>query len=305
MTNEVQQYSTWVPTKDTYTDEEILTTPVFQRIKQDVSVTGPGGKTIQLSDESILPLARDAIREMWNTLQSSRFDSVIAGVFEALDASEVDHGDEVIIRRNAEGICSYKPTKNAGRKRFSHEGYAKLIGIGAHEESDTYKTAIDKLKKAGYNPAKDLAGGFLLVKNQMKNSSKNGVFELVIEEGDEANKLAGNFKATLFQYPDNKAKVPCVVFPPASGDKGKLIVNDDVLEVPSMSRMMKESILQGAQTPAVMFDLVQRLKDAGEDVDAVLEEGEEGSDDAATAPQASKPAQPATKKGAAQKLLDE
>jgi hypothetical protein len=92
--------------------------------------------------------------------------------------------------------------------------------------------------------------------------------------------------------------VPCVVFPPASGDKGKLIVSDDVLEVPSMSRMMKESILQGAQTPAVMFDLVERLQKLGVDTASVLEDGDESDDESAseTAP---------APKGKTRSVLDE
>ena len=295
---------TWVPEKSDYTDEEIKATPVFQRIRSGVSVQ-TGGKTINLPDDSILPLARDAIKEMWETLQSSRFSDSISGVFAALDAAGVDHGNEVLIRRNEEGVCSHKRTKTGGRKRFSHEGYARLIGYGEDtEKSEVYKQALEKLRKAGYDPLKVLHGGFLITKNQMKNPNKNGVFELVIEAGVKGNKLCEAFTARLYQFPDAKQAVPVITFPPESGDKGKLKVNDAVLEVASMSQMMKNSIIQGAQTPAVQFGLVEHLKALGEDVSGLEEDGEEdadadaASDEEAPAPTAAKaPAAPA--KGAA------
>lgn len=314
MTTNETQYATWTPTKDEYTDEEIKATPLFARIKQGAAIPGPGGKTIFLSDESLLPIARDSIREMWNTLKVSRFSDVVLAFFSALDDAGIDHGNDCNVKRTGEGadaVGTYKPTKNQGRKRFSHEGYAKLIGYGEDvdgDEKSVYKQACEKLKARGLAPSV-LSGGFLLVKNQMKNPAKNGTFELVIEEGDKNNKLCSAFKATLHQYPDNKAKVPAIVFPPASGDKGKLVIDQSRTEVPSMSRMMKESILQGAQTPAVMFDLVERLQKLGVDASTVLEDSDdadEASDEETAAPAASekKPAT-APKKSGTKSVLDE
>lgn len=295
-------YSTWVPAKEEYTDDEIRSTPLYERLKASCAVPGPGGKTIVLPDEAILPIAHNTIKEMWANLNRSRFSDDILHVFERLDEAKIDHGNEVIIRRSDDGqVGTYKPTKGAGRKRFSHDGYAKLIGFGEDTSSETWKQAIERITKSGH---KKLHGGFVLLKSQMKNPAKNGVFELLIEKGDTENKLCSSFTARLFQYPDNGAKVSVVQFPPKSGSKDTLVINDEVTEVASMSQMMKQSILQGAQTPAVMFGLIEKLKLLGEDTSDLEAEGEEEEDEA-PAPVAKQP-QPQQKKGGkASTLLNE
>ena len=143
-----------------------------------------------------------------------------------------------------------------------------------------------------------MEGGFLLVKTQMRSDNKNGVFELVLENGREGNAVTDKFVARLRQFPFTKQKVPTIEFPPQSGEKGKdatLIVTDDVQEVASMSQMLKSAIVKGAQTPAVVFGLVDLLKK------------ELASDDASPQPEAE--AEPEVEaerpKSAAHSLLDD
>lgn len=270
-------------------------------------ISGPGGKIIHLPDESLLPIARDAIKEMWASLQISHHSDSILQVFASLTEAGIDHGSEVLIRLSEDGVGTYKLPKSGSRKRFSHADYAKLIGYGVDETSEAYKTALEKLKKSGFSE-RDLHGGFLLVKSQMKNPKKNGVFELFVEEGQKDNQLCDAFTATLYQYPDDKASVPSVVFPPASGDKNKLAVTDEITEVPSMSQMMKRSILNGAQTPAVMFDLIAQLKALGEDVSNLDDEGSDEASDSEEETETKAETKPSTsqgKKSAARSLIDE
>lgn len=296
----MSEYKTWVPTKpaDQYEDDEIRSTSLFESIRANVSVPGPGGQVIQLADATVITLARDAIKEMWGTLQVTRFSSTILDVFAVLEDNGIDHGNEVLIKRSEDGVGSYKLVKGGGRKRFSHDNYALFIGRGTPKDSELYREAVKVLQdKCGLDESA-LEGGFLLVKTQMRSDNKNGVFELVLQNGREANAVTDKFVARLRQYPFTKQKVPTIEFPPQSGEKGKdatLINTDDVQEVASMSQMLKSAIVKGAQTPAVVFGLVDLLKK------------EQGSspDDSDSQPEAEPEATPELPKSAAHSLLDE
>jgi len=257
-------YIPWAPSKgaDAYEDDDIKKTPVFERLKADLSFDGPGGARIVLGDEQVVPIAREAIKEMWEQLQVSRFSDSICTVFDVLDANDIDHGDEIIIRRSDDGVGSYKLTKGTGRKRFGHDDYESLIGRGSDEDSDEWKEAAKALhERLNLNPEDVLHGGYLITKSQAKNPNKNGVFEFCINDALEKNVVCDKFSCRLYQYPFSGSHVQVISFPPVSGDKDKLRVDDDVTEVSSMSRMLRPSVLKGAQTPAVYFDLAKRVKD--------------------------------------------
>jgi hypothetical protein len=297
----VSEYQTWAPTKpaEEYEDDEIRGTPLFDRIRSNISVPGPGGQTIQLPDATVITLARDAIKEMWGTLQVTRFSATILEVFRVLDENDIDHNDEVIIRRSEDSVGSYKLMKAGGRKRFSHDNYAHFIGRGTPKDSELYREAVTALREKCGLDESVLEGGFLLVKKQMRSDHKNGVFELVLEKGIEGNGSTDKFRARLKQFPFTKQKVPTIVFPPQSGEKGKdatLIVTDEIQEVASMSQMLKSAIVKGAQTPAVVFDLVDLLK----------KEQRSGSDDGSSDEQpAAEEQEPERPKSAAHSLLDD
>lgn len=249
-----EEYTMWVPTKpeDQYEDPEVRESGPYKRL-------APLG----IPDEKLLEITRESIASMWEGVLVSRYSSTIAEVFRVLDADDIEHGNEVLISMDDDGVCKYKLTKGQSRKRFSHSNYQRFIGRGTPKDSDTYREAVKLLREKCGLDASALHGGFLLVKTQMRSDTKNGVFELVLEKGKEGNSNTDKFSAKLYQFPFVKQAVPTIVFPPASGEKGPnatLQVTDDEQEVPSMSQMLKAAIVKGAQTPAVVFGLVDLLK---------------------------------------------
>jgi hypothetical protein len=262
----------WTPTKseEQYEDHEVRESGVYKRL-------APTG----LADEQLLSITRDTIREMWSQVQITRYSDTIAEVFAVLEADEIEHGNEVLITRNERGVCKYKLTKGQNRKRFSHSNYQHFIGRGTPKDSDTYREAVKLLREKCGKDESALHGGFLLIKTQMRSDTKNGIFELVLETGKAANSNTDKFSAKLYQFPFVKQAVPTITFPPASGEKGPnatLQVTDTEQEVPSMSQMLKAAIVKGAQTPAVVFGLVELLKkETGEAAAAEESDSDGGS----------------------------
>jgi hypothetical protein len=268
------EYQMWAPTKpeDQYEDPEIRETSIYKRIKQNTNVSmGKGNAIVALGDATLISIAREAIKEMWSTLQITRYSSKGNAFFEALEEDGIDHGNEIILTRDVNGIVKYKLVKGQNRKRFSHSNYQRFIGRGTPKDSDTYREAVKLLREKCGLDESALHGGFLLTKTQMRSDTKNGVFELVLETGKVGNSNTDKFSAKLYQFPFIKQAVPTITFPPASGEKGPnatLQVTDTEQEVPSMSQMLKAAIVKGAQTPAVVFGLVDLLKkETGETTD--------------------------------------
>jgi len=292
----VSEYKLWAPTKpeDEYENEEIQATALYQRMRESYAVPGVGGMSIQLSEDRLIPLARDAIREMWKTLQVTRYNAVISAVFAALDEGNVDHGNDISIKRDENGVCRFELPKAGGRKRFSHDKYAHFIGRGTPHDSDLYRESVKLLREKCGKDASALRGGFLLNKTQMRSENKNGVFELVIESGHESNGVTDKFVARIYQHPFTEQCVPTISFPPASGKKDELSITDEVQEVPSMSQMVRNTITKGTQTPAVIFGLVELFK---------KEQGEGAPD--ADAAAAEEPVVEERPRSAAHALLDD
>jgi hypothetical protein len=91
------------------------------------------------------------------------------------------------------------------------------------------------------------------------NSSRNGYYRFRIVPGHNQNAVCGLYCAELTQFPLNGAIMPRIIFPPISGNRNIRREDDEIIEVPSMSHMMRASLLQSAQSPAVFFDLRQYL----------------------------------------------
>ena len=300
-------YTLWAPTKaeDQYDDDEIKKTTIFKRLKQNTNVS-MGNATVPLKDATLISITRDTIKEMWNTLQLTRYSSKGNAFFEALEDDGIDHGNEVTLIRDDNGIVHFKLAKGSGtRRRFSHDNYRHFIGKGTPEDSETYRESVKLLQEKCGLDASALHGGFLLNKTQMRSDSKNGVFELVLETGKEGNRNTDKFSAKLYQFPFVKQAIPTIVFPPVSGEKGKdatLQVTDIEQEVGSMSNMLKAAIIKGAQTPAVVFglvDLLKKEKPGSEADNSKIEEGNEASPTAVAAAPAPAPV------SAAHALLDD
>ena len=216
-----------------------------------------GAEIVVNSSESL-----NIVQGLINRIQNSDDRGSLLGSFEVLkeNLGKLQEGiREAAVHASAEVIPIPPPTKMerllTGRLRFAGDGYHSLIGCGEDAASEVYQQFSNK-----YPPLAGHKVGFLRRTQQMKNTAKNGFFELVLEPGDPNNALEKRFKATLHQYPDNGAKAPKIVYPPALGDKSNCVQTDDLWEVSSMSTMMRHSLLQGAQTPAVMFNLVEHLK---------------------------------------------
>lgn len=266
--SEKQQGAVWCPTGpvEDVDDPTLRSSPIYESIKKAAIYTDPNGKVRSLPQEVLDSMARDAWRESWDEIQRSRHSNVVLAVFEANGDEDVD---KLIIhrRRNEDGSYTgiIKQFKKPGtRKRMTHADYARLIGFGDPPESE-----MGKLAKHG---------GFVIKKTAMKNDNKNGVYELVIKPGIEGNEVCDSFVAELYQYPDDGAKTRVIVFPPKSGQKkgeGALIINDDIEEVPSMSKMLQQSLLKSAMTPAVVFKLNEYLKNLPDDEDEDIEDEDE------------------------------
>jgi len=195
----------------------------------------------------------------------------------------VEDSEGITLRRRADAdsvAYSYRLGRRRRRRRFSHSCYGGLVGGGHPKDSAEYQAAKAAFEQAGLD-VPDLEGGYLLTKTQMRSAAKDGVYKLVLEPGDPDNQICSFFKAKLYQFPFDGAQVPVISFPPEvagpgwSGDKYEgLIVSDDVIEVVSMSQMLKTSILNGAQTPAIVFGLVEALQNKEENApDPVLPKG--------------------------------
>jgi hypothetical protein len=246
----------WQPTKaaNDYTDDEILKTPVFARLSE---ATG-------LPAKDNLPFARGAIDEMWRKQRATRLAGPIATLFAALDAAK-EAGDSFIVNRDG----SFKPAKKAAASaaeggRFKNSDYARFIGQG--------NTPLHPKAKHG---------GFVIEVTQARTPNRNGLFELVISPGVKGNKACEEMRAKLYQYPTNGAKMPVISYPPLKGERAdhrkglSLDVNDDVVEVASMSGMMKASILGQPQTPAVQFKLVDLVRKPGASAESAEDEDED------------------------------
>jgi hypothetical protein len=263
----VEQWEPTLPEKEV-DDATVKASPLFRRIKEASQFSGPGGKLMQLSDEQVLPIARETWQEAFEARQRSRFSASIITLRDDIRKDGYE-GNEWICRvrtlDDGTEVGEWKPLRKGGKRtRFRHEDYAELVGYGEDPNSD-----LGKLAKHG---------GFVIRKTQMKNASKNGTYEFVLEPGQEGNEVCDSFVAKLYQYPDDGAHLPVIIFPPKSGDKKKCQVDDQVVEVGSMSQVMKASKLQGAQTPAIVFDLAERLKGLRDDDET--DEGEKEPEDA-------------------------
>lgn len=252
----------WTPpcSAEDATDEQLRESPIYERVRNP---TGTGN--IILPDEAVLPIVRDAWKRAAEAVEQERYSDAILALFDLFDENNVEHSDEITIRRVSAGedgddevfIGRYKvPRKKGSRSRFKHSDYARLVGYG--EDPDT---ELGKLAKNG---------GFIIKKTAMKHTERNGVYELCFDEGDSKNEVCGDFTARLYQYTDDGNTHPVIVFPPASGDKKKLVQDDKTFEVTSMSQMMKQSVLEHPQSPGVVFDLAERLK--------AIDEAEKGED---------------------------
>jgi hypothetical protein len=135
--------------------------------------------------------------------------------------------------------------KMTARKRFGHKDYARLI-----------------------------KQSFTITKDQMRDSSRNGTLTLAISPGWADNEVCSDFYCVLVQHPADGRKVPKITFPPESGDRNNCINTEDHIEVRSMSQMLQKSILGSAQTPAVVFGLI----DAVAALDAAECPGGDGGD---------------------------
>jgi hypothetical protein len=305
------KYKTWAPTKpaDDYNDDEIRETPLFDKIRENFAVAGSSGE-VSLPESSILTLAREAIKEMWATLQVTQFSDVILEVFDTLERAGVEHGNEITIKLNDKNperrIGSYDKPKGKGRKRFGHSHYAEFIGQGTPKDSPLYRECVTALREKCNLDENALHGGYLLLKTQMRSEMRNGVFELVLEKGREANGVTDVVTAKLYQYPFVEQAVQVITFPPISGKKDDLRQTDAIKEVPSMSQMLKQSILESAMTPAVMFGLVELLKAGGNTLSGKENTEDDASQDD-TGPISAKPAPVAAPApvSAAHSLLDD
>lgn len=153
--------------------------------------------------------------------------------------------EEINITRDG----GHRLRRSRRRHRFGHADYARLEGYGEDPSSYLGQAAVAALGGR-------YGGGFVMHKQQMRTASKNGWYEFRILPGNPDNEVCSLFRAELHQTTDDGVAHPVIAYPPSSGDKRSLAVSANIVEVPSMSRMMRESALAGAQTPAVVFDLV-------------------------------------------------
>lgn len=240
----------WQPTKavSEYTDDEVEQTPIFQRLMEATKGV--------LSAKDVLPHARGAIEEMWRKQRAVRYAAPIAALFAAFDGANEQVGDSVVVNRDG----SFRPAKKAAASaeaggRFKNADYARFIGKG---------TLVD-----GKPHPKAKHGGFILEQTQARNTNRNGTFELVILAGIKGNKACEDVLVKLYQYPSSGAKAPVIQYPPLKGERAdhrkglNLRVDEDVIEVSSMSNMLKQSLLQMPQTPAQMFGLTEMVRKPG------------------------------------------
>jgi len=98
-----------------------------------------------------------------------------------------------------------------------------------------------------------------------KNPLRNGSYQLHILPGDPTSQVCTEFRAELHQILNSGYQAPMIVYPPAKGERrehrrGANLRNDhEIIEVASMSSMMKMSMLGSPMTPAVVFKLAEKL----------------------------------------------
>lgn len=281
----------WEPDRapEDYDDDALKATPLFAQLREATGYNVAGTRRY-LPDTEVLSIARGAMKEIWEARESGQDSEDVLSLFDKFIERE---GEEKVIESKNTIICTRVEVgtnddgdpiwegraklKSSGRgKRFGHDDYNALIGYGEDPESDLAKLAREKLGDR-------YGGGFLLHKTGMKKAAKNGLYEFRILDAETVekdgkqvpNEVCDKFVAELHQYPEDGRKVPVIRFPPRSGDKKDCRVTEDIIEVPSMSKMMKESELNGAQTPAVVFSLsdVQVEDDDNDDDNAPAQGG--------------------------------
>jgi len=293
----------WEPDRapEDYDDDALKATPLFESIRESCSYS-VGGRKRYLPDSDVLDIARGALKDIWEARESGQDSEDVLALFAKFiervgEEQVVESNNTLILTRvqvgdDDDGNPEWEgraKLKSSGRgKRFGHDDYARLIGFGEDPTSDLAKLAKEKLGER-------YQGGFLLHKTGMKKTNKNGIYEFRIldpetvtrptEEGgteEVENEVCSKFRAELHQYPEDGRKVPVIAFPPRGGDKKKCSVTEDRVEVPSMSKMMRESELNGAQTPAVVFGLSEIQVDDPDDAEDA-EAPAEGADNNAAA----------------------
>ena len=265
------------------TDAQLEKTDTFKKVK-----------TFGLSEEATLGIARDILSQLWREQANDRLRSAIQAlfkrrkddtitiyrdekadaflpktkglrqVFEVLQDNGTRFRNAKSITFSRQGSCCLD-VSGSNRTRFSHDDYARLIGRG--DDTAKQQEMIDifcrESNQSSWKPV--FVGGFLMAKTGMRREEKNGIYELVLEPGDPNNALTYKFVAKLYQYTFDLKQHPVIIYPPASGDKSNPAASSEIVEVGSMSQLMKTSQLNGAMTPAVVFGLVEQLQKAAAD----------------------------------------
>jgi len=160
--------------------------------------------------------------------------------------------------------------------RFSHNAYGSLIGQSMPLDELVEITAgIENIY-----PTFDVfehGWGFWINRLDMKKESRRGWYRFRVFPGSPnslfTDDLICPFRAELLQLPLHPISArdddpsafrsilpPIIRFPPQSGSRENTIQNVEVIEVPSMSQMMRASSLNAPQTSAVLFDLLAHLE---------------------------------------------
>lgn len=247
----------WVPTgpEDTYSDEQLKATPLYAKMKEALTTGGTA-----LPESTILMVSRDAVNEMWPAYMASRQAELqhVEGAW-ALTFPEVctrchatlekrcttESGGHRSYPHKARTNTDYHPPDEGRPRRFTHDCYA-----------------LCRDYDAGHGP-----GIFRIQKTGMKRSSKNGTYEFRILPGYAGNAITESIRVELHQLAEDGRKLPVIMYPPQSGDKRNLVSTEDIHEVASMSKVMRESELNGVQTPAIVFDLVNVVRQIEEGPD--------------------------------------
>jgi len=219
----------WEPVKpaDDYSDDEIRLLPFFKGLHATLPAMA-------------LPLSRNAIAIAWAEKQAKSPRRKAVDALFVILAAENMNDDRYVVGKDG----SVTPLRPAGRA-------AKPVEEGGRCSGKDYAKFIGK----GNNHAAQQHGGFVREVSG-RSLARSGIIELVIGPPLPGSNVP--YSAKLYQRPVAGAEAPVISYPPVNPDN--LVSNQKIVEVRSISHMMRKSFVQTNQTPIVYFNLRDILK---------------------------------------------
>ena len=175
----------------------------------------------------------------------------------ALESCDADVLNDLV-----SNIKKVKPRKRVlarSSQVFTPKSYAFLVGKSDTAENIAQILSGKDPKFAELYPDETVNTRGFWVRIDRKDSPISGWYRLRVLQGESTNALCDTFKLELAQFPYNKKKAPTIVYPPISGNPRKLRNTDQIKEASSIKNLMQESLLHTAPSPAIVFNLREKL----------------------------------------------